>query len=233
MAGFSLVPKHGEHVIVCGQNGSGKTVAMHRLSLCMLALGPVVVIDTKDEPRYMKTDAHSVRDIEHTLSRSRAQDKEPRIAVWKPDIDTVGNPDELDAALDVLYKRLRNGTIVIDELYPFHAGGRAGRGLTALLTRGRSRGITLIMGSQRPTWISRFCFTEAKHYWIYKLIDRQDRRRLSEVIPEFDVNEILPRYYFRYYCSSSDLQSPLLFSPLKISPEQPQPVTNVVELVWL
>ncbi|MCI0558350.1 MAG: type IV secretory system conjugative DNA transfer family protein [Nitrososphaera sp.] len=232
MSDFSLIPKLGEHVIVCGQNGSGKTVAMHRLALSMLELGPVVVVDTKDEPRYMKTHAKAVRAIEHTLSRSRARDKDPKIKVWKPDIETVASPELLDESLNHLYRRLRRGTVVIDELYPFHSGGRAGPGLTALLTRGRSRGITVLMGSQRPAWVSRFVFTEAKHYWIYKLIDRQDRKRLAEVIPGFAIDEILPRFHFRYYCSSSDFEAPLLFSPLKVGKEPPVP-TNVVELVWV
>lgn len=63
--------------------------------------------------------------------------------------------------------------------------GRAGSGLIALLTRGRSKGISVLMSTQRPAWLSRFCFTEAQKYYIYRLTDRRDSKVLGEYIRVF------------------------------------------------
>lgn len=212
----SLIPKRGERVLVAGQTGSGKTVAMAAIARALSQRGRVAVIDTKIEPKYRALPRARLvkhpRDFSSSESRFERRDG-PAVMIWRPSPDVAQDPQALDDVLYSLYHRYA-GNVVIDELYPFHTGGRAGPGLTALLTRGRSRGITTVMGSQRPTWISRFCVTEAQHYWCYRLVDRQDRKRLSEVIPEFPLEVLPEKYRFHYYHHS--LAAPILFSPISI-----------------
>lgn len=178
----------------------------------------ILVIDTKIEPRYRGLPrSRIIADVSQAWEpETRYESREgPTVYIWRPAIETVQDPEKLDEALLALYHRYRH-VIVIDELYPLHTAGRAGPGLTALLTRGRSRGITTVMGSQRPAWVSRFCLSETQHYWIYPLVDKQDRRRLSEVVPDMPVESLIPRYHFLYYCNSAEMEAPILFSPLKL-----------------
>lgn len=219
----SIVPARGERALVCGQTGSGKTVAMCAIGEALGVDGRVVIIDTKIEPKYRSLpEARLIRDIDEAWSRETRHERRngPATMIWRPPIELAQDPEALDHALSLLYQRYR-GPIIIDELYPLHIGGRAGPGLTALLTRGRSRGITTVMGSQRPTWISRFCLTEAQHYWVYALVDRMDRKRLTEVIPEFPQDTIPPKYHFYFYSHArGDLQRPVMFSPIEPRREQ-------------
>lgn len=215
---LNLLPERGERVLVCGQTGSGKTVAMATLAARLSAYERVAVLDSKIEPRYRRLPRSRL--VRHASDfwapETRAEKREgPSIAIWRPSPDVAQDPLALDGVLYDLYAHF-SGTILIDELYPLHVSGKAGPGLTAILTRGRSRGITTIMGSQRPMWISRFCLSEAQHYWVYKLVDRSDRRRLSEVIPNYPVDLSLPRYYFYYYAHALN-DDPLLFKPLPLS----------------
>lgn len=215
---LNLTPLSGERVLICGQTGSGKTVAMVVLAGQMGEGERVVVLDAKVEPRYRALPrSREIRKLSEAWApEGKVERREgPAALIWRPDPLSAQDPAYLDSALYDLYQRFR-GTIVIDELYPFHTGGRAGPGMTALLTRGRSRGLTTIMGSQRPTWISRFCLSESQHYWIYALVDRLDRQRVSGVIPNFPQDEPPPRYWFYYYSHLADLTGPVLFRPLRL-----------------
>lgn len=232
----TLIPASGERVLVCGQTGSGKTVALARLAQALSEDERVAVIDTKIEPKYRGLPrARLVKDPKLFYEPESRDERRngPGIYIWRPSPLLAQDPVELDDVLYQLYSRFR-GPLVLDELYPFHAqGGRAGPGMTALLTRGRSRGISTIMGSQRPTWISRFCISESQHYWVYALVDRQDRRRLAEVIPNFPLEIPPPKHHFFYY--HHDIDEPILFKPLNLKPfldEAPEELT-MRQHVWL
>lgn len=209
----SLIPRRGERALICGKTGSGKTVAMATLAGSLAEEARVAVIDCKIEPKYRALNrARLVRSPTNFFDRESRQEKRegPDILIWRPPPEVATDPAALDDALMNLYHRHR-GAVFLDELYPFHRGTQAGPGLIALLTRGRSRGITTVMGSQRPKWVSRFCMSESEHYWMYRLADRDDRRRMGEVVPNLP-DENPPKYHFRYYHQS--LEKPLLFRPL-------------------
>lgn len=171
-----------------------------------------VIYDTKGEPKFQSLpksiiineigDAHKIlkdtkRDIDYVIVR--------------PPVEMTQDPDSLDAMLHHHYEKLRNTGAYLDEVYQFHNGGRVGPGLAALLTRGRSRGITTTMSAQRPAWLSRFCLTEAQRFYAFRLVDKADRMRLGDVIPGMKEAAHPEKFHFHYF--DFDLEKPAYFLP--------------------
>jgi hypothetical protein len=189
----------GERGLIVGQTGSGKTAfACHMLINHPRA--PVVIYDTKIEPKFDQLPRARVtgdmREV-HDLSL----DDEVWNIIYRPPLTIAVDPEQMDAALLHHYHALAHCDVFIDELYTFASNGRAGPGALALLTRGRSKGITTIMATQRPAWIPRICLTEAQRYYVFRLSDRQDVKRLADVLPDFDrlYDRRLPRYDWYFY----------------------------------
>jgi DNA helicase HerA-like ATPase len=134
--------------------------------------------------------------------------------IVRPPVEMLGSPQELDDYLFYHYAHLRDSVCYIDEAYTFHNNGRAYRGLIALLSRGRSRGITTIISTQRPRGISLLCITEAQKVYVFRLADRNDRKRIGDIIPNFDEYRLPPKHGFYYFESGED--NAHLFRPVTL-----------------
>jgi len=198
----------GERLLVVGQTGSGKSVFAGRL-LEHVRASPILVLDTKGERTF---DSIEQRVTLAQLKRMERGDLDDYVCLT-PDEEEIGDPMALDAYVRWVYRRLCPCCLYIDELYMLHAGTHAGPGIVGAYTRGRSRGLTLIGGSQRPSWVSRFALTESSAYAVFWLADQSDRKRLGEVIPGFSKLEPAPRYHFYWYRQGED--HPTLIPPLE------------------
>ena len=218
----SLLLEKGERGIIIGQTGSGKTVgAISHLQNS--SLYPVIIFDTKGEPAF---DDIALDDEESVIFDS-AKDfidqwhrrKQPEYSIVRPTPEEMGDPLKLDNVLMQIYNTGKKCLIYIDECYQWHINGRAGNGLIGLLTRGRSKGMSVLMSTQRPAWISRFCFTEAQKFYIYKLTDKRDFKILGEYIPEIEGKKIGHKYHWLYYNYSDD-QGIRYFKPVPMIVKQ-------------
>lgn len=72
-------------------------------------------------------------------------------------------------------------------------------------TQGRSMRIPTIVGSQRPVWLSKYAFTEAKFFSIFPLNDIEDRRIVSKWCKGLDLNydETLGEYESYYFTGAT------------------------------
>ncbi|MGH8710375.1 MAG: hypothetical protein ACREVA_03540 [Burkholderiales bacterium] len=115
------------------------------------------------------------------------------------------DPIYTDRLLFYLYQKFSNFGVYIDELYYIHRQGRAGSGLQAILTRGRSDNITFFGCTQRPSWISLFCLSEADYLGQFKLTLEKDRKTMYSIIgnKRVLVNPDKPYEWF-YYDNTSD-----------------------------
>lgn len=209
---IDLIPKPGEHVLTVGQNGSGKTF-FNIWYLLRIPQAPAVIYDTKDEPKFRKLPASVlVTNMQEALKYKNDQTID--YIIVRPPVEMMLDPASLDQMLWIHYNEFRSCPAYIDEGYTFQINGKAGPGLTALLTRGRSRGISTIISTQRPVRLDRFCITESKKQFIFRLIDKADRKRLDDVVPNYSSMEQPPKHGFYYY--ESGLDAPILFKPIEL-----------------
>lgn len=226
-----LFLKRGERGVIIGASGSGKTkgAIWH---LRNTALSPVIVFDTKGEdfavlPREFDGEREQVLDVD-----TRAQfdalrlDELPEYVIVRPSPRELADPDALDGYLQAVYERFRPAFVYIDEAYQFHRGANAGPGFVGLLTRGRSHGITTLVGSQRPAWLSRFAFTEAVRWYVYALNDARDRSRIGEFIPGFDELPALKLGDHHFYYHHIARPAPQLMAPVPLYKPLPAVVSK-------
>lgn len=206
------LPKQGDRAIVVGQTGQGKTEFVIWL-LERLTSSPIVIYDTKGEPKFDAMPRTAVAHSHAAMIEALAHPEYDYI-VFRVPPEIIADADELDALLWYHFQNLRGVDLYIDELYSFTSNGQAGRGLMSLLTQGRSHGFTTIMSVQRPARISLFPLTESQHFYIFFLIDKKDKNRLGDVIPDFEDMPAPPLYHFYYYATGSregaQLMAPIL-----------------------
>jgi len=211
-ARVSFIPEVGERALIVGQTGSGKT-AFATWLLERIPTSPIVIYDTKEEEKFpmlpRSVVVHSQRACDEAL-----HDLSIDFVILRPPVEQQGEPEILDAYLWHHYQNYKGIVAYIDEGQTFHKGGRAYKGLIALMARGRSRGITTILSTQRPVSISRSIISEAQKVYAFKLGDRRDRKILSEVVPNFDKIPLPPKHGFYFFESGQD--APTLFAPITL-----------------
>lgn len=211
----NIVPERGERAFICGQTGSGKTA----FAVWLLGYMPgTLIYDTKEERKFSAL-PKSVRVATMDEARKALRENKGGEAVYdfvilRPSVAETLDSEMLDTMLQYHYENLRGIGAYIDEVFMFHNGGRVGPGLMSLLTRGRSRGITLTMSAQRPAWLSRFCLTESQRFYVFRLVDRADRQRLGEIIPGLSRDEQPEKYHFQYF--DFDQDGPAYFLPVPL-----------------
>lgn len=209
----------GERGIIFGQTGSGKSVMLQEQARRATA-APVIVMDTKiDEgfeqlanERERSEIVENQRDFKKWLEKPRR--KMPDYLIVRPKSDEVTDPDVLDGYAQMAYN-LQHCYFLVDEAYQLHKNGQALPGLVALLTRGRSRKIGVVLCTQRPKWISLFCLTESSKFLVFYLQLADDRARIAEVIP-YNRKLNPEKYHFYFYDTQARNSALRYFAPLDI-----------------
>lgn len=76
----------------------------------------------------------------------------------------------------------RHRRFYIDEATAIvYGGSKAPRGLLALINRGRERGISTLVATQRPSGVPLNILSESEHYYIFKTLLPQDRQRVEAI----------------------------------------------------
>lgn len=244
ITGESIVPKPGERALIIGATGSGKT-AFACFILQRLETVPIIIYDTKEEDKF-KSLPGSIIVTNEAQTVEALQNDEIDYIIYRPDIRTCADPDALDELLMAHYEQYHNTVAYIDELYQFHKNGRHGPGLQGLLTRGRSRGITTIMSTQRPAYISRFAITESQKFYIFFLLHADDKKRIDDISPEFSDLREAQQFGFYYFAPTGSAKVvPKLYPPIKLDPkmvagyidtkqeETPSEVLDPLKSIWI
>jgi DNA helicase HerA-like ATPase len=181
------LPTIRQRVAVIGSNGTGKTqFAVWLLSLAPFDVQPYIIVDYKRE------------ELINSIERIRQIDigeipKHPGLYVVQPRPRV--DDENVERMLENVYEHERVG-LYFDEGYmvPDKAA------FPAILTQGRSKFIPSIILTQRPSWISRFVFSEANHYALFHLSDGDDRKTMRRFMPaNVDLTKPLPRFHSWYY----------------------------------
>ena len=83
-------------------------------------------------------------------------------------------------------------TVYADEMYYIKHLGLEPEAIK-LLTQGRSQRVTAVVGLQRPSWVTRFAFSETVHYFSFRLGDRRDVLAMRDITGNADYAEVLPQ----------------------------------------
>ncbi len=166
-------PGLGEHAVVTGQNGSGKTeTACQILSAGVGNTYQAIIIDTKGEERFESLPGEPAI---HTKPRGIRADGEHQFIVYRPGLED-NSPAQIDTLLLEVFNQRRNVYLYIDEMYQVCPNAKPTPGYGYCLMQGRRRWdgktasrMCIFSGSQRPVWIPRHGFTEAKHFYIHSL----------------------------------------------------------------
>ena len=185
------LPRPSDRIAIIGRTGSGKTqAAVWHLSQQNIDRMPWIVLDYKNDVL--------INDIAKAqyIYFSSPVPKLPGIYILSL---LPGQEEELEEYLWKVWERGGIG-IYTDEGYMV---GKS-KAFEACLTQGRSKKIPMITLSQRPSWISKFVFSEANFFQVFHLNDREDRKAVQRFIPA-SIEKRLPEYHSRYYDVDKDV----------------------------
>lgn len=124
----------------------------------------------------------------------------PKI-VFQPRVEEIPDLNDLthaDTFFRWVYYR-ENMIVYVDEIYGVTGPRQIPFYLKAILTRGRERGITCMMATQRPAEIPQFVLSESEYFYVFRLQMPQDKKRIRDIkgIPETAI-ESLEKYEFLF-----------------------------------
>jgi len=184
-----MLPNDTQRLAIVGRTGSGKTqAAVWHLSNRSFNKKPWIIYDFKYDK--LINEIKGLQEI--TLDEIPTK---PGLYIVHPLPD---DQEKVEAHLWAVWAKENIG-VFIDEGYMI-GNSKAFR---ALLTQGRSKHIPMIILSQRPSWISRFVFSEADFYQVFWLNDIRDRKIVGAFVP-FDMHEKLKNYHSIYFDVGND-----------------------------
>jgi len=162
-----------ERVFIAGKTGSGKTTLAE--TLCN-PLRRMVVLDSKGS----LTKWRGLEQWDDPDVQARFEDGENvRMHAMSP-LDVDISPTDYWNSVFARCLEVGDVTIYVDELFAVAPPGQYSRNaLQACYTRGRELGIGVWASTQRPSWIPLFAMSEAEHYFMFRIMLENDRKRLS------------------------------------------------------
>lgn len=182
-----VVWRPGEHVAIIGDTGTGKTFLMSKL---VQMRQYVVFLRTKPDDnefpgfeKFRKADGMDQWDANRVLL-------EPRLTY---------QAREIWLAINNVWKH-GGWTLAVDEMWYIERRLGLREPIENLLTQGRSKKITVMVGMQRPAWVSRFGIAEATHVFSFRTEGRDTKALAESTTPKIaPVLENLQGHDFAYF----------------------------------
>lgn len=173
-------PERSQRTAIIGRTGSGKTQAgVWHLSNAAITTQPYVIVDFKRDKLISR--------IPYTqpITYDKLPEK-PGVYILRTSIDEL---NQLDYFMRNVLEQENIG-LFIDETFPI---GKNSDAFDMCLTQGRSKNIQMFCLTQRPTWISRFVFSESDFFNVFHLNMRDDEITVERMTP-LDLSVTLPKY---------------------------------------
>src|ERR1700751_1976769 len=175
--------KQGEHILITGRTGSGKSA----FARALLARRRFLIFFRSKDDDITWTMDRKTRTLRTSLS-AMDDGRVERLGVAPPpgDARSAQAAEMAETFYQVMqraeHKHKGGWTLYVDEGKAFDELGLMDE-LEPLATQGRSKRISLVFGTQRPTWISRYLISEPSHH-ISFWHDGLDRKRLRECVAQ-------------------------------------------------
>lgn len=182
-----------DRALLVGATGCGKTTLARYL------------IEDTSKPFSVTYDAKISENISgwegqefHEDFDSLVDSDSPRL-IYRPSFRESVDADAQDDFFAWVYER-RYTRLYVDEAYALLGGTHPSFHLQACLSRGRERGISTIIATQRPKRIPLITLSESEHIYVFRLNLAEDRGRTWEItgIDPLDQAD-LRNYEFFYY----------------------------------
>lgn len=178
--------KVGEHIAVVGDTGSGKTFLVRELTDLRAYC---VVFRTKGDNIVFRN--------MHKTTRASTMDD-----LYKPRLLLHPKYEhQLREGYDLLERAYTQGgwTVVIDEQWYVEKLGLRAM-VERLLTQARSLHVSVVMGMQRPSQISRFILSQASHVFVFRTEGRDVKTVAEATSPRMrEAVDSLTGYDFAYF----------------------------------
>jgi hypothetical protein len=168
--------------LLLGQTRSGKTTLAEYL---LIGKRNLVIIDPKHQfnPPFEQSivyDPDELPDAARRIYKIQKEHPNRLIAInYRPSIDALEDSD-IDRVLRWIFNR-ENTLVYVDELTAIVKGPQSyPRGLRAIYTMGGSKNVGILAGTQRPSYLPRFVFSETDTFWQFYLGLQDDRETAAE-----------------------------------------------------
>jgi energy-coupling factor transporter ATP-binding protein EcfA2 len=172
--------KQSEHVAVIGPNGQGKTTLLTAI-LPRRTYVAVLVTKPRDATIDKMIASGGYDRYEEWLDVD--PDRSPRRVIW-PNAKKLGAQDNqakvFRHALDQMF--IDGGwCTAVDEGYYLARRLKLSDAMMDYLTQGRSNNLSFVVGTQRPAWVPVEVYGESTHLFIWRTVEREALRRLSDL----------------------------------------------------
>lgn len=200
-----------EHVFVCGGTGSGKSALSDVYTAGMSET--VIKIDIKNDTFARRRNNEPIwrglvenEDFEVVESLEAVKNSQFNKIIYVPPFNEQ-EPEIYDELCKYVYDQC-DTRLWIDELMLFCNGPTSyPYWLRALLVSGRSRNSTVMVCTQRPMGIPAICIANSQHFFVFRMNNDQDRKKMADVTgcPKF--LEPPPKYAFWYYKEGEEIDT--------------------------
>lgn len=162
-----------------GKTGSGKTT-LAKFLIEDWQKPYSVVWNPKGSDAVYKWKQKHVNSLPQLYDVENDVERYPRI-IYTPSAILAEDEKTQEEFFYWIYER-KNTRIYIDEATSvFYAGNKPPRFLTAVLNRGRERGISSLVATQRPAGVPINILSEAEHFYIFKVLHPYDKKRIEDL----------------------------------------------------
>jgi ABC-type dipeptide/oligopeptide/nickel transport system ATPase component len=186
--------RQGEHVTFVGKSGSGKTTLARQI-LPQRDYDVVLATKKNDPSLYGPLEAQGFVIVDEFDPDPRQTPK----VIYRPRLTSPtaeGRAEQQDAFRETLVSIFETGgwCVFLDEILYQTENLRLGTEVETLYLQGRSLGVTMVAGTQRPARIPVIAW-DAPHLFMFKATNKQDVIRMSEFSGiNIDVaREMIPR----------------------------------------
>lgn len=183
----SIVPNATGRAIIVGQSGSGKTVLAREL---IKGIKRLIVIDPKR--MFTPLPGMTIYDNPDKLIRAKST-----FCVYRPAPSLLDDMDSYDKIYKYAY--LKGGlTVYTDEVSGVITETRFPKYLKIAYQMGREKGLRMISTTQRPARIPLFLISECSFFYTFRLVLKNDIKRMQECQPDFRPERLTQRFSFWY-----------------------------------